>query len=73
MDGTITALSDNLVLLFGDFSNFVVADRLGATMRFIPDTFGANGRPTGQSGWLAYWRVGSDAVNDSAFRVLNCT
>lgn len=73
MDGTITALSDNLVLLFGDFQNFVIADRLGATMRFIPDTFGANGRPTGQSGWLCYWRVGSDSLNDSAFRLLNVT
>ena len=73
MDGTVTALSDNLVLVFGDFSNFVVADRLGATMRFIPDTFGANGRPTGQSGWLCYWRTGSDSVNDAAFRVLNVT
>lgn len=73
MDGTITALSDNLVMVFGDFQNFVIADRIGATMRFIPDTFGANGRPTGQSGWLCYWRVGSDSVNDAAFRVLNVT
>lgn len=73
MDNSITALADNLVLLFGDFQNFVIADRLGATMRFIPDTFGANGRPTGQSGWLTYWRVGSDSVNDGAFRLLNVT
>lgn len=73
MDGSITGSADNLVLLFGDFQNFVIADRLGATMRFIPDTFGANGRPTGQSGWLAYWRVGSDSVNDAAFRLLNVT
>lgn len=73
MDSSITALSDNLVLLFGDFQNFVVVDRIGTTMRFIPDTFGANGRPTGQSGWLAYWRVGSDSVNDAAFKLLNVT
>ena len=73
IDGTVTALSDNLVLIFGDFQNFVIADRLGPPMRFIPDTFGANGRPTGQSGWLTYWRVGSDSVNDGAFRLLNVT
>lgn len=73
MDGTITGSADNLVLIFGDFTNFVIADRLGATMRFIPDTFGANGRPTGQSGWLCYWRTGSDSVNDAAFRLLNVT
>jgi len=73
MDSSLTALADNLVLIFGDFQNFVIVDRLGATMRFIPDTFGANGRPTGQSGWLTYWRVGSDSVNDGAFRLLNVT
>lgn len=73
MDGTITALADNLVLLFGDFSNFVIADRLGTTLSYIPHLFGASGRPTGQSGWYAHFRVGSDSVNDAAFRLLNVT
>ena len=73
MDGTITALSDNLVLVFGDFSNFVIADRAGASMRFVAEIPGANGRPTDQCGWKTTWRVGSDSVNDAAFRVLNVT
>lgn len=73
MDGTVTALANNYVAIFGDFSNYVIADRVGATMRYIPDTFGPNGRPTGQSGWLCYWRVGADSVNDAAFRMLNVT
>lgn len=73
MDGSVTASSENYSLVFGDFSNFVVVDRLGTTLRYIPDTFGANGRPTGQSGWLAYWRTGSDSVNDGAFRLLDIT
>lgn len=73
MDGAITGSAENYSLVYGDFSNFVVVDRLGSTMRYIPDTFGANGRPTGQSGWLTYWRVGSDSVNDAAFRLLDIT
>jgi HK97 family phage major capsid protein len=73
MDSSITALADNLVLIFGDFSNYVVVDRLGTRLSYIPHLFGANGRPTGQSGWHAYVRVGGDSVNDAAFRMLNVT
>jgi HK97 family phage major capsid protein len=73
MDGTVTALAENYVLIFGDFSNYVIADRLGTTLSYIPHLFGANGRPTGQSGWYAHFRVGADSVNDSAFRILNVT
>lgn len=58
------------ILLFGDFQNYVVADRLGTTMSYIPHLFGANGRPTGQAGWHAWARVGADSVNDAAFRLL---
>lgn len=74
MDGTITALADNLVLIFGDFSNYVIADRIGMTVEFIPNLFDTStGRPTGQKGWFAYYRVGADSVNDDAFRMLNVT
>ncbi len=73
MDGVITALADNLVTIFGDFSNYVIADRIGTTVEFIPHLFGENGRPTGQRGWFAYYRVGADSVNDAAFRMLNVT
>lgn len=73
MDGTITALSDNYVLIYGDFSNYVVADRIGTRVEFVPTVFGANQRPTGQRGWHAWYRVGADSVNDSAFELLNVT
>lgn len=73
MDSSLTALADNLVLLFGDFSNYVIADRIGTTLSYIPHLFGSNGRPTGQSGWYAHFRVGADSVNDGAFRLLNVT
>lgn len=73
MDGVINTSADNLVLLFGDFQNYVIADRLGTSISYIPHLFGASGRPTGQAGWHAWIRVGADSVNDSAFRLLNVT
>jgi HK97 family phage major capsid protein len=71
MDGTITASASNNLLVFGDFDNYVIADRVGMTVEFIPHLFGANQRPTGQRGWYAYVRHGADSVNDSAFRMLD--
>lgn len=75
MDGTISAGADN-VLIIGDFSNYVIADRIGMTMEFIPHLFQQAtagqgfGRPTNQRGWLAYVRHGADSINDGAFRML---
>lgn len=73
MDGSwnVAASADNFVLILGDFRYFVIVDRVGLSVEFIPHIFGANGRPTGQRGWYCYWRVGSDSVNDDAFRMLN--
>jgi HK97 family phage major capsid protein len=74
MDGSITALADNNVLVFGDFSNYVIADRIGMTVEFIPHLFHTTtNRPSGQRGWYAYFRVGADSVNDGAFVLLNVT
>lgn len=70
MDSSIGTVND-YVLLFGDFDNYVIADRVGTTVEFIPHLFSTNaGRPTGQRGWFAYYRVGADVVNNGAFRLL---
>lgn len=73
MDGTITTSGavSNFVVVFGNFQNYVIADRIGMTVEFIPMLFGASGRPKGQRGWYAYYRVGADSVNDNAFRMLD--
>ncbi|MGX4657097.1 phage major capsid protein [Micromonospora sp. SCSIO 07396] len=79
MDATITAAAENYMSVFGDFSNYVIADRIGMTVEFIPHLFQQTtagsgfGRPTGQRGWFAYYRTGADSVNDGAFRMLNVT
>ena len=71
MDGTITSSESNNVLVLGAFENYVIADRIGMTVEFVPHLFGANRRPTNQVGWLAYCRHGADSVNDGAFRMLD--
>ena len=66
-----TTQLDNILIL-GDFSNYVIADKPGSmAVEYIPHVFGAtNGRPIGARGWYAYWRTGADSVNDLAFRLL---
>ncbi|MFZ0713162.1 phage major capsid protein [Mycobacterium sp.] len=71
MDSTLGAGAGNdPVLLYGDFSNFVVSQRIGSAVELIPHLFGANRRPTGQRGMYMYARYGSDSVNDAVFRML---
>lgn len=74
MDGTwnTSATADNFVTIFGNFQNYVIADRVGMTVEFIPHLFATgNNRPNGTRGWYAYTRMGADSVNDNAFRILN--
>lgn len=60
----------NLAVL-GDFSKFVIAQRVGMNIELIPNVVNGSGIPTGQRAWLAWARVGSDVVDDvSAFRLL---
>lgn len=79
MDGVINATQENYMAVFGDFSNYVIADRIGMTVEFIPHLFQQTtagsgfGRPTGQRGWYAYYRTGAAVVNTSAFKLLNVT
>ncbi|MFQ5518163.1 MAG: phage major capsid protein, partial [Acidimicrobiia bacterium] len=74
MDGTINAGAENNIVVFGDFSNYVIADRVGGSLEFIPHLFAtANNLPSGQRGWYFWWRVGADSVNDDAFVLLNAT
>jgi HK97 family phage major capsid protein len=66
--GTITNATK--VLVFGDFSRYLIVDRVGLTVDFIPHIFGTNQRPTGQRGLYFYWRVGAKVLDANAFRAL---
>lgn len=59
------------LLVVGDFRGFLVAQRAGMNIEFVPMLFDVtNNRPTGQRGWFAWARVGSDVVDGTAFQVL---
>lgn len=64
--------ADNHLMIYGDFDNYVIADRIGMTVEFIPHLFHTTTNlPKGQRGWFAYYRVGADSVNDAGLRMLN--
>ncbi|GAA4676848.1 phage major capsid protein [Streptomyces chumphonensis] len=59
------------LLAVGDFKGYLVAQRAGMTVEFIPQLFDVtNNRPTGQRGWFAWARVGAGVVDANAFRLL---
>jgi HK97 family phage major capsid protein len=58
-------------LVVGDFRGYVVAQRAGMMVEFIPMLFDTtSNRPTGQRGWFAWARIGADVVNTAGFRLL---
>jgi HK97 family phage major capsid protein len=65
--GTATS---NGVAVFGDFSKYIIVDRIGSTMLFDPLLKGAStgNIPTGTQGWFYYWRVGAGVATSNAFR-----
>lgn len=65
-----SAATSNKFLLIGDFSRYVIADRIGLQIDVIPHLFGTNHRPTGQRGLYAFWRNGAKVIDANAFRVL---
>ena len=69
--GTTATAGNDSVLLAGDFKQYLIADRIGTTVEYIPHLFDtANGRPKGQRGWYMFWRTGGDVLIDDAFRLL---
>lgn len=74
MDGTVTASSDNYILVFGDMqAAYTIVDRVGMTVELVPHLLGSNRRPSGQRGLYAYWRTGGRVVDSTAIGLLNVT
>jgi HK97 family phage major capsid protein len=62
------------ILIYGDLSQYIICDRIGMAVEFIPHLFSKNNnRPTGTRGWFAYYRTGGDLINPVGVRVLNVT
>ena len=66
--GTIT--NGTKIAVFGDFSRYLIVDRVGLTIEVLPHMLGANRRPTGERGLYAYWRNGAKVLDANAFRAL---
>jgi HK97 family phage major capsid protein len=67
MDSVVTSGSADEVILFGDFRQaYVIVDRLGTTLAVNPMVVGSNRRPTGEIGFLGYWRNGADVLDQTA-------
>ncbi len=71
-DMPTTTVSGTVLIVLGDFSQFVVYDRLGTSVEFVQNVVDTNGLPTGQRGLIAHKRVGSDVTDLNAFRFLKC-
>lgn len=68
MTSTVTTGSNLIVL--GDFSQFVIYDRIGTVLDFDPIVVNTSGLPTGQRALIAHKRVGANVTDANAFRVL---
>lgn len=63
--------SGTKLIVLGDFSQFLIYDRIGTTVEFIQNVVDGSGLPTGTRGLVAHKRVGSNVTDQNAFRILN--
>lgn len=68
MDASIVAGKE--IVLMGDFSKFVIVDRIGLSVEYVPQVFDGSGLPLGQRGIYARWRNSSKVLVINAFRLL---
>jgi HK97 family phage major capsid protein len=63
---------DDLLAVYGDFSRYIIVDRLGMSIEVIPHVM-VGKKATGQRGFYAFWRNGAKVVDKNGFRVLKAT
>lgn len=59
--------SGSLVAILGDFSQYLIYDRIGTTVEFVQNVFNSSALPTGQRALVAHKRVGGDVTDVNAF------
>ena len=64
--------SGNIIAVLGDFSQYIVYDRIGVNVEFIQNVVDGDGLPVGKRGLVAHKRVGGDISDVAAFRLLKC-
>jgi HK97 family phage major capsid protein len=70
MDSTRVSGSNDDIIVLGDFKKFYIVDRVGMSLFYEPLVKGANARPTGEVGWVVFWRTTSKVADVNAFRTL---
>ena len=67
---TSTTTSGNTLAVLGDFSRYLVYDRIGTFLEFQPIVVDGSGLPTGQRAIVGHKRVGANCLDVNAFRHL---
>lgn len=68
---TSPLVTGQLILLFGDFQQFLIVDRIGMNMELVPHVADpSTGYPTGTRGYYCWWRNNSVILTSNAFRLL---
>ena len=66
---TSTLTTGNKVAVLGDFNQFLIADRVGLSVEYVPHLLSTGGPfPRGGRAYFAYWRTGSGVLVTNAFR-----
>jgi HK97 family phage major capsid protein len=66
---TSTLTTGNKVAVLGDFQQFLIADRVGLSVEYVPHLLSTGGPfPRGGRAYFAYWRTGSGVLFTNAFR-----
>jgi HK97 family phage major capsid protein len=66
-----TVATGNKIMMFGDYKQFLIVDRLGMNTELVPHVFGpANRYPTGTRGYYCWWRTNSVILTSKAFGLL---
>lgn len=69
-DMSAATTSGTVLIVLGDFSRFLVYDRIGTQVEFVQNVVDGSGLPLGSRGLIAHKRVGSDCLDLNAFRFL---
>jgi HK97 family phage major capsid protein len=65
---TSTVTTGNTIAVFGDFSRYLIVNKVGVQTELIPHLFHtANNLPSGQRGMFMRWRVGGKVIDTNAF------
>lgn len=69
-DMSSATTSGTVLIVLGDWSQYVIYDRLGTQVEFVQNVVDGSGLPLGQRGLIAHKRVGGDVTDINAFRFL---